>query len=231
MCFVALQHGSVDAIREDELLEERPRGPSDLLHISGWRTVVSKSMTCTQTIESTHPYAANMEMLQSVSFPGASQIALFFDMKCSTERKYDVLTVYKDAFSKEIWGDMGGYSGSTGWPGTDGKRPILIPSDHCCLHFKSDGSRQDWGFKVVAIAPVCKESMMMLKDEFIGVSTFIVETALMRANNHVVQAREFLVTDMSTLLAEEEAAIRLRDVNSNVSRGLFKDPSGSLQVK
>ena len=209
---VALQHG----------------GEGDLV-TTGWHRVSSKPLTCTKIFESSHPYTANTDIRIPIEFPGTSQIALFFDHQTRTETTYDYLTIFKETSGKDFWGEAR-YSGPHGWPGTDGKKPILIPADHCCVHFHSDGSKQDWGWRIVAVAPVCKAFAQQLVDEC-HVSQFVAETALARAANIKSEALAIIQAHRAELEAEEAEATKHDKQDQGLeSRGVYKDPSGSLEV-
>jgi hypothetical protein len=222
---VALQHG-----------HESSGGEGSGLVTTGWHRVSSKPLTCTKVFESPHPYHANTDLRVPIEFPGTSQIALFFDHQTRTENTYDYLTVFKENSGKEFWGEAR-YSGAHGWPGTDGKKPILIPADHCCIHFHSDGSKQEWGWRVVAVAPVCKAFAQRLMEEH-SVSRYVAEAALARSANDLPAAVALVQTSLAELMAEEQEAGRhergdgqqQQQQQQEESRGVYKDPSGSLEV-
>jgi len=97
-------------------------------------------------VETTHNYADNLDQYWPVSFPGAKRIKLVFDPRCSTEQNCDYVVIYKDSThsSDARWTPVNytgrAYDGpNKNWPGVDGRPPLYIESDHCEIHFHSDG--------------------------------------------------------------------------------------------
>lgn len=111
---------------------------------SGWESISSKPLVCSQVIESPHPYKPGTDMYEAVSFPGASHISIYFDSLTSTEEDRDYVTIFKDQTFTEYWGSDEKYHGAQGrnWPGANGRPPLTIPSDHFTLHFHTDTSVQ-----------------------------------------------------------------------------------------
>jgi len=105
--------------------------------------------------ESTHPYDNNLDDYYSVSIPGAKYILVVFDKLSSSESKYDFVNFYKDISQTSKWNDTP-YSGSAsncpywaGLPGADGQivPPLKIYANKFYVHFHSDGSNNDFGYK------------------------------------------------------------------------------------
>ena len=48
------------------------------------------------------------------------------------------------------------FSGSENFPGTGDREPLVIEGSSCVLHFRSDSSTNDWGYKFTARG-VCEQ--------------------------------------------------------------------------
>lgn len=96
-----------------------------------------------KTFESEHPYAHNMNIEFSVSFPGARSIDIVFDPKCRTETSCDYLRFWQG--SQQVGNDKY-HGGSSGWPS------LKLQGDSFRVTFLSDGSQNDWGYKFTATA-------------------------------------------------------------------------------
>jgi hypothetical protein len=233
------------------------RGDVDDWH--GWQPADVKPLVCRQVIESAHPYSPSTDTFQTIHFPGAKKISLYFDQMSATESIYDYVVIYKDESCTEHWGKRKKYmgsSGSTDWPGAGGRPPLVIPADSFHLHFHSDASQQDWGFRVEAVAPVNMDFARALLKELeqercqgpaadgssIRLALHSCQRALAECLNDLDRARQYLETHTSELLeeervkAEEKAAInkamasgKIADARSG-SRGLFQDPVGGVRI-
>ena len=106
------------------------------------------------TVESAHPYANSTHTYTTIEVPGAEAYRVTFDERTSTERTYDYLQFFKSDDHKEYWGDEkyhGGRGGSSKhFPGVGGTPPLLIPASRFVMHFHTDESNDDWGFKFTA---------------------------------------------------------------------------------
>jgi len=97
-------------------------------------------------VESAHPYTNNMNHDENFSFPGAERLLIEFDPQCKTEARYDILRFYTEAnHSHGVYEN----SGATNW------NPLEIEGDTLYLHFVSDGSNVEWGYKFT-VTPVTK---------------------------------------------------------------------------
>ena len=105
-----------------------------------------------QTFESTHPYDDNSNIFTEISFPGAVLMIFTFDEKSATENEYDYVKIWKTAQMEEVWHpDVVSYNGRGGaenWPGCGGRAPLGVAGDMAFIEFCSDGSNNDWGWKV-----------------------------------------------------------------------------------
>jgi hypothetical protein len=99
--------------------------------------------TQSQTFESEHPYAHNLNIDFPVSFPGARCIDIVFDPKCRTESSCDYLRFWQG--SQQVGQDKY-HGGSSGWPS------LKLQGDSFRVTFFSDGSQNDWGYKFTATA-------------------------------------------------------------------------------
>ena len=117
-------------------------------------------LECHGSVESEHPYRACTNLGIPVCFPGAPHITITFDERTCTERHADFVTIYKDESRTEYWGTHERLSGGADceWPGVKGRPPLVIPSDHCYIVFKSDEESQNWGFRAMLRAPVAPSS-------------------------------------------------------------------------
>jgi hypothetical protein len=84
-----------------------------------------------KTFESAHPYPNSADLLEDVTFPGATEISIVFDSACRSEANYDYLRFLKARGGSEYWGEEK-YHG-TSWPA------LTIPADSFCISFHSDG--------------------------------------------------------------------------------------------
>ena len=106
------------------------------------------------TVESAHPYANSTDTYTTIKVPGAEAYRVTFDERTSTQRTYDYLQFFKGDDHKEFWGAdkyHGGRGGSSKhFPGVGGTPPLLIPASRFVMHFHTDESNDDWGFKFTA---------------------------------------------------------------------------------
>ena len=102
---------------------------------------------CYLLLQSTHPYADNMDNYETVSIPGALSLTVSFDPLSSTELNCDYIRFYKDSSHSEFWGESSYWGGRNGsqknFPGVDGQAPLVIPADNFVMYFHSDGSNND----------------------------------------------------------------------------------------
>ena len=102
----------------------------------------------------------------------------------------------------------------------------MIPADHFYLHFHSDASTEDWGYKLTATAPVSMESAAKLKAEGKLWDEIQCQMALQRTNNNYEAAVGLLLNNKGVVpgavAATSEAAVRVA--------GLFCDRTGAVQV-
>ncbi|CAM9282574.1 unnamed protein product, partial [Sphacelaria rigidula] len=104
-------------------------------------------------VESAHPYPNSADDFWEVHIPGAISVTVRFDPKSKTEPDYDFVRFYKDDTRTQTWGldkYHGGQAGSaSNWPGVD-LPPLEIPAASFLVHFHSDGSNNDYGFRLIA---------------------------------------------------------------------------------
>jgi len=132
----------------------------------GWDVASSEAFKCREVFESRHPYSASTSSYQELYYPGASSITISFDGRTSTEGETDFVAIYKDDTYTSTWGKSR-YHGRAGdrWPGAGGKPPLVIPSDRCVLHFRSDVDGEDWGYRVIVEATISAEGVNVLAQE------------------------------------------------------------------
>jgi len=102
-------------------------------------------------VECKHPYDDNMDEFWDVHIPGASSLKLVFDSRTSTEKDCDYVTIHNDRNKSIQYGQR--FTGRKRnndkvWPGLGSVQPLVVPGDKCVVHFHSDSSNTDWGFKL-----------------------------------------------------------------------------------
>lgn len=105
------------------------------------------------TIDSDHPYKHNTNEYISVSVPNAIGYSVSFSANTATEGIHDYIKFFKDETHTDFWG-CGKYSGgldgsAANWPGQNGRPPLNIPAPKFVVHFKTNGSLNDWGFQMI----------------------------------------------------------------------------------
>ena len=101
--------------------------------------------------ESAHPYPDNANSYEAVEVPGDSGMFVVFDPASTTESNYDFVRFYKNDDHEELWGAdkySGGRNGSDKNFPTEFGDALYIPANKLVLHFCSDGSNNDWGYKI-----------------------------------------------------------------------------------
>jgi len=113
-------------------------------------------------IESEHPYKHNTNEYTTVQVPGAVSYSIRFTEETRTEAIYDFVKFYDNETHTEYFGS-GKYSGGTNgsscnWPGVGHRPPLIIPASKFIIHFKTNGSVNDWGFRM-QIVPTLSSHM------------------------------------------------------------------------
>ena len=102
------------------------------------------------TVESQHPYTANMNVYTTISMANVSCYLITFDSATVTEYSWDYVTLYKDDTHSSYWGaqKLSGGQGQRGstWPGLNYNPPVVIRAQSFVLNFKSDSSQQYFGY-------------------------------------------------------------------------------------
>lgn len=109
------------------------------------------------TYESKHPYENSSDIYTPVSAPGAVRLSIVFDPETSTESGCDYVVFYTDStHSKKVPNSdqfSGGKDGSSSnWPGVKNNPPFVVEGDSFVIYFHSDGSVNDWGYKMYVTA-------------------------------------------------------------------------------
>ena len=129
-------------------------GAEDACDLKLGADAITLMRNTTGNVESVHPYADNTITNTLVEVPGAQAYRITFDERSSTERTYDYVKFYKDDTLSEYWGEEkyhgGRGSSSKHFPGVGGVPSLVIPASRFVVHFFSDGSNNDWGFKFTA---------------------------------------------------------------------------------
>jgi hypothetical protein len=117
---------------------------------------VSGSKVSSITLESEHPYASNSDLTFEIKFPGAVRFTIVFDEESKTENNYDFVKIWRspektDSAHPEIE-KLTGRGGTENWPGCGGRPPLVVEGDYALVEFHSDGSNEDWGWKLTATA-------------------------------------------------------------------------------
>jgi hypothetical protein len=116
----------------------------------------SKPMESVAIFESEHPYRSNMDQMMEMSFPNAIRITIEFVNDSRTEQNYDYVRFWKSSDKRETWhptiDKFTGRGGSENWPGCGGRPAFVIEGDSAFIEWHSDGSNEDWGWKLTATA-------------------------------------------------------------------------------
>ena len=110
-------------------------------------------------VESEHPYRHNTNEYTTVQVPNAVSYSISFTDNTSTEAIYDYVKFFDDETHTEYFG-CGKYSGGKGgspcnWPGVGTRPPLIIPAPKFIIHFKTNGSVNDWGFCMHVVPTLC----------------------------------------------------------------------------
>lgn len=122
-------------------------------------------------VESSHPYKHNANEYTIVHIHGAISYSITFDERTRTEGIHDYVKFYTDDRHTEYYG-CGKYSGgmqiqanpkfatkdeeanprysSSNWCGLGGRPPLVIPASRFVVCFRSNGTVNDWGFRLYA---------------------------------------------------------------------------------
>ena len=96
------------------------------------------------TVESGHNYDNNEQLCRQVKIPGAKELHVVFDSRCSTESGCDVLNIYGATKPQEYGQSSGRIArrhGDSTWSAA------VVPGDSLWYTFRSDGSNTSWGYK------------------------------------------------------------------------------------
>uniref|UniRef100_A0A0A9VNP3 HECT-type E3 ubiquitin transferase n=2 Tax=Lygus hesperus TaxID=30085 RepID=A0A0A9VNP3_LYGHE len=89
--------------------------------------------------ESSHPYIDDVSLSGNVKIPGAEELRVVFDPKCSTEKRHDPLCI-TDASGKTI-------AIRSGREVSEWSTPVVVPGDELKWKFTSDSSLNGWGWR------------------------------------------------------------------------------------
>eukprot|EP01041_Mallomonas_annulata_P011597 gene11597-biopygen5641 len=114
--------------------------------------IASKGLAESMVFESSHPYSENTDEYTVVEIPGAMGYSISFDPQSCTETNFDFVRFYKDDTHTERWGEdkYSGSGSSKNFPGCEGRPPLEIPASRFVMYFHSDGSANNWGYKITA---------------------------------------------------------------------------------
>lgn len=195
-----------------------------------WAPLTTKPLSCIEVIESQHPYIAGTDRYWTLSFPDSPHISISFDNRTSMEADRDYIEFFKDGSFVERWGSSRYTGGSQSeWPGANGRAPLLIPADSVIIHFHSDDSIQDWGFRITASAPVNQGAVSILSKEVAAFTnkTRMCEHALAQCRNSLPQARNLV---QSSAWRQQFELSQQRVDEKGAVRGLYKNVSSSYFV-
>ncbi|TMW68517.1 hypothetical protein Poli38472_005985 [Pythium oligandrum] len=119
-----------------------------------------KTRGIVRVYESSHPYPDDTDHKWEVRIPGATKLRIMFDPRSKTEDYCDWLIFSKTGSDgQEQYGEglYCGRGGTENWPGCGGRPPLVIDSNACDVHFHSDASRNDWGYKFFVVGLVDEE--------------------------------------------------------------------------
>jgi hypothetical protein len=111
-------------------------------------------------IESEHPYRHNTSEYTTVQVPGAVSYSITFHEDTRTEAIYDYIKFYDNETHTEYFGSgkySGGMNNSThNWPGIGHRPPLIIPASKFIIYFKTNGTGNDWGFRMQIVPTLSK---------------------------------------------------------------------------
>mmetsp|Transcript_19815 Transcript_19815/g.54665 ORF Transcript_19815/g.54665 Transcript_19815/m.54665 type:complete len:344 (+) Transcript_19815:212-1243(+) len=128
----------------------------------------------TSMVESPHPYLNSMDTWQKLYLPFAEEMQVYFDPRSCMEhgdlskldKVYDYVSFHMARKAESAkWGAerySGGGHRASNLPLLES--PLLVESDQCWVHFRSDASNVDWGYKVYARPSKCKPSKTLTRD-------------------------------------------------------------------
>ena len=114
-------------------------------------TTLKKTRAKVKVLESRHPYSDDLDEVTELSIPGAKYLKIVFDKRSATERGADFVEIYKDRNGNSGNWNSSPYTGRRRrkfWAGVDGVPACIVKSDTCWIHFRTDGSDNDWGYKL-----------------------------------------------------------------------------------
>ena len=190
----------------------------------GWEIFGARPVECMRVVTSPgwregEPYPPNSECFEEVSFPGVMSISILFDPETSTEPGEDFITIYKDSSCTDYWGTskvMSGRPCGDDRLGAIPEKAIVLPTDRCFVHFKSDPSGGDKGFSVTISAVVneeivkrlCQECGSVLSDADMTTRLGIARAALQTCEHDFEKACGFIMGNAKKL---RERAAKARD--------------------
>ena len=94
-----------------------------------------------------------MDTVTEIEIPGATQLEITFDVASRTENNCDYLVFRNPADSGSnlhpAFDRFTGRDGAQNWPGCEGRDSLILEGiSSCSACFHSDGSVEDWGYKV-----------------------------------------------------------------------------------
>eukprot|EP00457_Paulinella_chromatophora_P000008 gb/GEZN01000008.1/.p1 GENE.gb/GEZN01000008.1/~~gb/GEZN01000008.1/.p1 ORF type:complete len:5332 (+),score=895.35 gb/GEZN01000008.1/:82-16077(+) len=180
--------------------------------------------------QSGHPYTRAQDVYEEVVFPGVTSIEIIFHYKTHLTAG-DYITIYKDRSMTESW--RLGMSATT-WPGPS-EPPLTIPADRFVFHFHSAATGQDpqWGFMVLATAPVSPERIKLLTIES-GQKMSEVKAALSYFRNDMEKAKQWLLADPETQAKTNVRFAKSGGMMSNRDdlgpSGFYSNKSASVRI-
>jgi len=143
-------------------------------------------------VESCHPYKHNSNEYTIVHIHGAISYSITFDERTRTEAIHDYVKFFSDDRHTEYYG-CGKYCGgqriqanpkfatkdeesnpkfsSSNWCGLGGRPPLIIPASRFVVCFRSNGTNNDWGFKLYATPLISGNINNVVKDDREGQPT------------------------------------------------------------
>lgn len=102
-------------------------------------------------MECAHPYRNDTNDVREIRIPGAASLTIRFDPATSTEAQCDFCQFFRDRLLTEPISPpfSGGYQGTLRhFPGLDGHPPLQVEGDRIFLHWVTDHSTVDWGWRL-----------------------------------------------------------------------------------
>lgn len=126
-----------------------------------------------------------------VCIKGAKKLIITFAPETRCESGCDYMRIYKDSSKSEHWGEdqyHGGKDGGTNnWPSLQGRPPLVIPADNFLIFWHTDGSVNDWGWKMT-VTPDMGSARGLVPGGRLGQEMYLAEIQMLMSEMPAPQA-------------------------------------------